>query len=294
MVKWVDEKVLQKYFIENAHKYYHPVSKLKIISAQPNRIFDLYPDIFCTLEDKKEVPVEVEWKTSDFNHDLSILKENNGFIVVLHQDDNFELGQIKIIEQDFKIWFIKNADRLLTESLRDVRKEDTERKYPKLWFIYLNRHAYNNYQKTVKQGVWGMPTVHQAAVLNRFMQVKEGDLVAFVGPWFLSHVKNNKKKTGRVPLQKFKGKIEQVSVFEVKKDYYYSDKEVWQKKKGQLWPHRFEFDPNPILKIEDILINKLSYTSRASLHQLIYQMFWEGSPNALVEIMSIGKSTFKK
>ena len=68
MVKWIDEKVLQKYFIERYSKYTYKGQK--IISARFNTPFDSYPDISCVLDNHKEVPAEVEWKTSDFNHDI--------------------------------------------------------------------------------------------------------------------------------------------------------------------------------------------------------------------------------
>lgn len=80
MRKWIDEKVLQRYFIERYDKYSY--KEHRIISARFNEPFDKYPDLFCILDNHKEVPAEVEWKTSDFNHDLKILKEKEGFLIV--------------------------------------------------------------------------------------------------------------------------------------------------------------------------------------------------------------------
>jgi len=54
MPKWVAEGVLQKYFVENHTKYSY--KSQKIVSARFNQPFDSYPDVFCVLEDKKEVP----------------------------------------------------------------------------------------------------------------------------------------------------------------------------------------------------------------------------------------------
>jgi len=73
LVKWIDEKVLQTYFKE-IFKLYDYKGK-NIISVRFNTPFDSYPDIYCVLEDYKEIPAEVEWKTSDFNHNIDVLKD---------------------------------------------------------------------------------------------------------------------------------------------------------------------------------------------------------------------------
>jgi hypothetical protein len=56
MPKWVAEGVLQKYFVERHEKYSYKGQK--ILAAKLNQPFDLYPDIFCVLEDKREVPLK--------------------------------------------------------------------------------------------------------------------------------------------------------------------------------------------------------------------------------------------
>ena len=49
--------------------------------------FDSYPDIQKNeLDDGTIVPAEVEWSTSNLDchgHDISVLIENNGFLIVL-------------------------------------------------------------------------------------------------------------------------------------------------------------------------------------------------------------------
>ena len=98
MRKWLEEKVVQRYWVENCTKYSRQ-DGTKIISGRFNKTFDRYPDTYCTLESGEEVPVEVEWSTLDFGrhkHDIRELRNNNGFLVVLEENDKFELEQIRI------------------------------------------------------------------------------------------------------------------------------------------------------------------------------------------------------
>ena len=285
MVNWIDEKVLQKYWKENCRKY--NVNGLKIVKCEFNKIFDRYPDVYCLLENNEEVPAEVEWKTSDFNHDISILKENKGFIIVFEQNQNFELEQVTIIREDFENWFSKNSKRILSESLKQVIKESSERKFPKLWFYYLNKSANLNFYQEIEKQTWGVPTNFKQ--LNRFRDIKRGDLIAFIGPWYPLRKKGKAITGGRVPLQKFKGRIERIIVFRVTGDYYYDETEMWEQDSSEKWPHRFKFSKEPILELKDISINKLSYSTKTNLHKLIYANYWEGNPSSLVDLMSHGK-----
>lgn len=85
MEKWLKERVLHRYIIENFKKYHH--DGLKIIHVKDNK--DQFPDLFCVLEDGKEVPVEIEWQSSNFvdhRHDINYLKENQGFVCYKNQD----------------------------------------------------------------------------------------------------------------------------------------------------------------------------------------------------------------
>ena len=180
MVKWIDEKVLQKYFIEKYSKYSYKGNK--IISARFNQPFDRYPDIICVLENHEEVPAEVEWKTSDFNHDINILKDNDGFLIVYEKDQNFELEQLEIDQKDFEKWYIKNARTIFRESIDEICSEIVERKFPELWFYYFDKRSYKDFLDYSKGiGIWGVPgIVKEFRQLYRFRDIKKGDLIMFL------------------------------------------------------------------------------------------------------------------
>lgn len=285
MAKWIDEKVLQKYWVENSSKYL--IRGSKIIRARFNPVFDQYPDVFCLTEDNNELPAEVEWKTSDFNHDIALLKNGKGFLIVFDQDQNFELEQIIVDRQDFEDWFNKNSNRILSESLKEIVSEITERKFPKLWFYYLNKSGNRHFYQEIQKQTWGVPKNFRQ--LNRFRDIKEGDLIAFIGPWLPPRKGGRTATGGRVPFKKFKGDLERIILFRLSGDYYYDENEIWEHGTSEKWPHRFKFIKKPILELKDIKLNKLSYSTRVNLHKLIYSIFWDGNASVLVDLMSHGK-----
>lgn len=70
METWLRERVIQRYVIKNKSKF--KPFEMKIFNIQDNK--GKYPDLYCTLENGKEVPAEVEWKSSNFvqhGHDIS-------------------------------------------------------------------------------------------------------------------------------------------------------------------------------------------------------------------------------
>jgi len=239
MVKLIDEKVLQKYFTERFSKYSY--KGYKIISARFNEPFDRYPDIVCVLDNHKEVLAEVEWKTSDFNHDITILRENDGFLIVYEKDQNFELEQIAVDKDDFEKWYITNAESIFNESIKEVTKYIKERKYPELWFYYLDYNSYRDFlDHSQDMGVWGVPgNIKTFRQIHRFRDIKIGDLILFIARW------RPKGTGGRVTFKKFKGKFEKAFLHRITTDYYYDETKIWSDKgkwKGELFPHRFKFD----------------------------------------------------
>jgi len=288
MPKWIDEKVLQKYFIDCFTRYKY--KEHKIISARFNQPFDRYPDLICVLDNHKEVLAEVEWKTSDFNHDVNVLKENDGFLIVYQKDQSFELEQIEIDQKDFEKWYVKNAKTIFKQSIDEIFSEIVERKYPELWFYYLDKNSYRDFLNHSQDiGIWGVPGIVKTfRQLNRFREIKKGDLIFFLAQW------KTKGTGGRVSFKKFKGTFEKGFLHLVTKDYYYDDKtKIWPDRgqwRGEIFPHRFDFNKKPILELKDIKISKLSYTTRASLHQLIYSLLWHGNASSLVDIISHAKT----
>lgn len=290
MVKWVREEVLQRYFVERCSRYTYKGHKL--ISARFNQPISAYPDLYCRLDNNKEVPAEVEWKTSDFNHETEVLKQNDGFLVVYKKDQNFEFDQVEIDAEDFSRWFADKAPQLLNESVKEL--EETERReFPELWFYYLDKSSFRHFTMfsmgySDNEGIWGVPgIVKKFRQLNRFRQIQKGDLILFISGW------KAKGKGGRVPLNKFKGEITLAELHRITTDYFYDETKIWDEPKGwagELYPHRFKFDKHPIVALKNISIKPLSFSTKSNLHKLLSAtLFWNGDSPALLDMISHGK-----
>lgn len=278
MPKWIDEKVLQRYWIDRCSIY--EVDGKKIKSAKFNIPFDRYPDVVNRLDDDSEVPAEIEWRTSDFNHDISILKEANGFLIVYKKDQNFSLPRVLLDHKDFQKWFKRYSGTILTESLRAFRKETAVRQFPKIWLRYNDIKNNENMQISMGMGYDGFP--ERTKTLPRVKDVRAHDLVLFVGPYKSSQP----GKGGRVPLKDFKGYMKTVVLMKVTKGYNYDTKPLgWKSKSGELYPHRFSIS-KPLLEFQDLKLDDLSLATRDALHHLVATGFWEADPTHFVELLS--------
>lgn len=293
MEKWLKERVLHRYIIENFKKYHH--GGLKIIQVKDNK--DQFPDLFCLLENGKEVPVEIEWQSSNFvlhGHDINYLKENQGFLFVFYknQDLGFDVPQYLIQSDDFEKWFAEHAIEIAKDTLKDYKIESRlQRTYPKLWFTYLSLKAGGtiHFDLSLKRWTWGVQENYSNFVINHISSIQSGDLIAFVGP--------GRGFRGRVDLKTwskrgFKGKFESIILCRVTKGYYFDKTQIWRgigKWKNELFPHRFDFDRNPVLNVRNIQINNLTIATKYELHSMIYNNLISGSPSSLVDLIYYGE-----
>lgn len=295
-MKWIDEKVFQKYFKEQFKKYNPLIEKVcgkKLISVSFNKPFDKYPDIWGVLEDGQRVPIEVEWTTKDFNHDPTIIQQNNGFIVVLQNNiPTFGLKQVELDKNHFKLWYNKNSDKIFEESISKVivPKEKIKRP-PKLWFYYSSSSSHKNRQKTLESGTMGV--TFKFRQILRYKDVRVGDLFCIIGPY-----KN--MTNGRLSFEEFKKEkkiiCSDLLVFKVKRGYYYDESIIWDHQVSYLdfdrirnYPHRFDFNKKPIVNLSNIKVRPLTETSKRDLHKLPYTIFWDGDSDVLIDLIGHSK-----
>ena len=70
-MKLVPEVILHRYIQDKFEQFQETFEKLfdsRISYVRRNVPEDKFPDLYFVLEDKREIPVEVEWKTSNFDH----------------------------------------------------------------------------------------------------------------------------------------------------------------------------------------------------------------------------------
>ena len=294
-MEWIPEKVLQRYVVKNFQKFQEEFQNRfnsKINYARHNKPIDKYPDIYFVLEDKQEIPIEVEWKTSNFDHDPQILLEQNGYIFVGIIKPDIDVGSIKQIQidlKDFEKWFERNSKKLVEETTKSLHEIDEERQLPKLWFTYLGQKgdAIKHFEPALIHGIWGVQKNYNPTTKNQISDVKKEDLIAFII--------HGKMFNGRIPLDEwnkksFKGYFEKIYVFRVTKTYFKDDSKIWKtnqnsKWKDELFPHRFGFNNNPLLIMKNIKINQLGLTSKRELHNTTFTNFRKCEPHTLVDIM---------
>lgn len=242
------------------------------------------------------MPVEVEWQTSNFiqhGHDLNLIKESNGCIIVCEQ--NLDLGkvsQIKIDIEKFEDWFVKNSKRIIQDTTNPYKNKDKTRLNPKLWLTYISKKGSgdSDFKKALKAHTWGVHKNYSKSVINQITQIKNGDLIVFVGV--------GKGFPGRINIKSwskksFKGYFERLQVFRITSDYFYDEEKIiWKntgKHENEVYPHRFEFDPIPITDVKNIQINVLNATSKQELHKMVFANFIEGNSATLLDCIFHGK-----
>jgi hypothetical protein len=180
---------------------------------------------------------------------------------------------------------------LVTETTSSLHKIDQERKLPKLWFTYLSFKGDGvlHFESALRHQVWGIQKNYKPTTNNQIKGIQKGVLIAFIGP--------GKNFPGRVPLSEwikksFKGYFEKIRVFRVTRGYYVEDTKIWTtrgKWKDELFPHRFDFDRNPLIVMKDIKVNNLGLTSKKEIHSTVYSNIRMCDPHTLVDILHNAK-----
>ena len=133
MAKWFNETILIKYWEDRCHNY-SLKDGTEIKSASRNKSFGRYPDISDNfLSDGRVVPAEIEWVTTNFDrhgHDITEIRDENGFLIVLKTDAGFPLEQVEIDEADFMDWYKTNAEELCQETLSEIKTISKKSKEP--------------------------------------------------------------------------------------------------------------------------------------------------------------------
>jgi len=247
MGKLIDEKVLQAYFKERFSEYTVEINgKEEQITGVTNG--PDFPDLYCTINGKT-VHCEVEWLSSNFikhNHhthkNFPDFKKHNGFLLVFDKDEQPVSGiqQIIVNEKDFKKWFKKNAGKIFDESVEEFKTgSEKRRKTAKVWIVYISRDMKKNFQTGKRTSTWGWRHDVPDTVISTLEKIKKDDLLVFFGPTINTGKNakdsNGKPNSGKSIFARMKGtytelykshinkenyKIEQISVYRIKKGYW--------------------------------------------------------------------------
>ena len=250
MGKLIDEKVLQAYFLdpESYSKYQVEINGKKEKISGVVRGED-FPDLECTINGKK-IPCEVEWLSSKFNVHFGHkryqdFKDRNGFLLVFREDEPIANHQQVIVdENDFRKWFRKNSNKIYDESVAEFKLiSKKQRKTGKIWVVYISADMKKNFRTGVDDPkltkTWGWRHDVPDATISTLLKMKNDDLLVFFGPTINTGKNakdsNGKPNSGKSIFARMKGtytelykphikkenyKIEQVSVYRIRKSYW--------------------------------------------------------------------------
>ena len=281
MPKWFDETILIKYWEDRCHVY--SIEGRKILWAKRNPSFGRYPDILENAVRDKDtdriIPCEIEWTTDNFDrhgHNINVLKDADGFLLVFRKTRGFALPQLEIDHDDFRQWYVTNADSLCAETLQDVNREAVRSKEPRLYLVILSGKDFSskNLDVAFEKGVWGFPEQSSGRTrgLDKIKQIKQGDIVVFAQSWHFDKAKNPAAK--RVKHTEFFGSFERIFGVVVTSKYFSARDEIWKDGKN-IYPHRFNFRKRVLFEGIDIEITPKTLGS--GFHRIIHRTFYGGA-----------------
>jgi len=138
--------------------------------------------------------IEVEWKTSKFNHGKKVYEEcyneHKGFIIVLENDqlhNYMDLSDINEINpESFSFWFLKRAKKIVDGTIGNYVSNYISRSQ-KIWLIYLatkgrkGGHSREDYlSKARKKDKWAFRYTNRKIIMKNILEIMAGDIVVFV------------------------------------------------------------------------------------------------------------------
>lgn len=287
MRKWIEEKVLQRYFVENANRYNLVIegAQKSIDQAKFNSSFDRFPDLRCYI-DGEEYPAEVEWTSGDFDHydhdDYDSYLDQGLFVIVLKKDRTLrnDLQQVEVDTTHFKQWFDNQASAIIIETLEQIEERAVaDRKFSKIWAIYLpvRGRAVQNYEIGVDQGVWGFTDSRFDSSADRIRDIQRRDLILFYGPFS----GDTRKHSTRMEFDDYYDVVTDhhsiecmyIRAHQVMEGYWEEREKpeynpIWpdENKMNEKYPHRFSFSGRPIVDESNVPLHTLPKSTLEPLH----------------------------
>ena len=314
LTKIVNEIFLQRYIVENFSQFDDEFKKIygsEIDTMYPNMPEDRFPDLFARLKDGRIIPVEVEWKTSKFDHQnnskFKKFMDDSGLIIVGVIEENVSIGSINQIKVDldkFSSWCPKYFKKIIDDELKPLRKLEstTKERKPRLWVTLLTKKggALSHFKPALQHETWGIQKNYQVSTGKgtRLEEIQKGDLIVFLAGLHGSYKSKKTKKIvhGRYPLEEwnkssFNGSFDYVCIFRVTENYSYAEEPIiWKtsgkwKKENEVFPHRFKFKRDPMIILHKVKIKNLAMTTKTQLQNVVYVNFRMCDPDILVDLM---------
>ncbi|QLY81916.1 hypothetical protein [Clostridium intestinale] len=281
--KLINEKTFQRYIYETfaygerekVEKFY-PKKFKDFLDKQVKVIIPEFPinymdnlgtsrvhkaDFRIVYKDNSYLNIEVEWKTSRFQHGKEVYKtayENKkGFLIVIENDIDIKPidfinkeDVVKIDAEQFSYWFLKRAKHIIDGTISNYAQGYKSRS-KKNWIVFLpssgrkNGDSSNDYiVKGRSKGKWAFRYTIKKTVMKNIFEIMSGDNIVFV--WDIKYGANTKGREIYINKEwSFKG----IDILEVKNGYYcdFNDSTFenasWSAKDltSKLYMHYFDF-----------------------------------------------------
>jgi hypothetical protein len=193
-----NEKLIHRYYLESLYFFENTIDKASLIPKFENprikfnnlalvvpedaRKSGYRPDFTLFFKNyQKEVPVEVKWKSSEFNkkNQIDYIKNNNGFLVVFENDTNVGVPTVVIDPKDFQEWMAKRIYTLTRDSLNSKNIGDTS---GNKWIIALRGESpmvnFKRMMNATNQNFWAFK--NSKYVTNQIFNLQKNDKMIFL------------------------------------------------------------------------------------------------------------------
>lgn len=190
-----NEKLIHRYFFERIYlgkdkKSFIPegsklsISKLNLVVPEHTEIYENYrADFTLFFKDSDPCPVEIKWKSSEFNKENQVreLKNHNGFLVSFDEPTSPDLPYVKINYDDFRDWLIERIETLFEESI-STKVQTTSGS--KTWVVTLRgKKTHENFFKMKKErgnnlNFWAFK--HDQKAMKNILYLEKGDEMIFL------------------------------------------------------------------------------------------------------------------
>jgi hypothetical protein len=245
--------------------------------------------------DNNPYPVEIKWKSSEFNkpNQIAALKKNNGFLVSFDEPSNKDLSFVKIDTEDFQKWLIERIQTLWEESLSTRVETKTG---SKTWVVTLRgKKAYDNFIKMklkckTSSNFWAFKNDLKA--MANILNLEKGDEMIFL---FVKTSGN--ERSAMMPDSTNEIDLMEAYFTKIEDPYYVvlegENSKIFEKEpliNKRIWPHFFDFK-----RIEDFdFINSIKLSRRQMTKELRARIADSANHGGvLMEISKVDSSNLK-
>ncbi len=306
-----NEKLIHRYFFERIYlekdirKNLVPsflkskISKLNLVVPEHTQIYTNYRADFTLYfkNDNNPYPVEIKWKSSEFNkqNQINALTNHKGFLASFDKPASQTLPYIIIDPIDFQNWLIERIETLWEESLSTKVATKTG---SKTWVVTLRGDAARDNFNKMKQSCgkstnfWAFK--NELKAMRNILYLEKGDEMIFL---FIKTSGN--ERSGMIPASNVDIDLYEAYFAKIEDPYYMvldgPQSTIFEKNQvkpiqERIWPHFFDFKIT-----EDFIFNIPVKLSRKKMSKDLKAKIADSSNHGgvLMEISKVDSSNLK-